>query len=314
MSRNCSGLQNRYLKPMKVRIYIITIVTSALLLVSCHDRRASDDQGRTSACWIYAMLTCIEREAALHGDSITLSRQWLMAKELEEQTEWAYFNANANLNHCCLSMRGVGPEAIRLIERYGLIPYQNEKTEITNSSVLERKLTLLARQALSLDDLHDRMKALLPQFTLSPHGAFYYLSMRYNPYQFAESIMYRQHWQFITSVSYREYGTTFPLEVADNSRHHEYLNMPIDSLTSRVMTSLRAGHAVYWEYGKRTADGLVTSDHAMAIVGLRKSKEGKTMLLCKNSYGKEWGRNGTCLVSIDDFKKKTSNVGVLLDE
>ena len=211
-------------------------------------------------------------------------------------------------------MRGVGPEAIRLIERYGLIPYQNEKTEITNSSVLERKLSLLAQQARSLDELHERMDALLPRFTLSQHGAFYYLSMRYNPYQFAESIMYRQHWQFITSVPYREYGTTFPLEVADNSRHHEFLNMPIDSLTSRVIASLRAGHAVYWEYGKRTADSLVTSDHAMAIVGLRKSKDGNMMLLCKNSYGKEWGKNGTCLISIDDFKKKTCNVGVLLNE
>ena len=298
---------------VKVKIIVILFVLS--LIVSCQERRASDDQGRTSACWIYAMLTCIEHEAALHGDSITLSRQWLMSKALEEQTEWEYFNENGNVNNNhSISMRGVGPEAIRLIERYGLIPYQNEKTEITNSNVLERKLSLLAQQVRSVDELRVRMKALLPQFTLSPRGAFYYLSMRYNPYQFAESIMYRQHWQFITSVPYHEYGTTFPLEVADNSRHHEYLNMPADSLTSRVMTSLRAGHAVYWEYGKRTADGLVTSDHAMAIVGLRKSKEGKTMLLCKNSYGKEWGRNGMCLISIDDFKKKTCNVGVLSNE
>ena len=309
---------------VKVNVKLIIILFVLSLIVSCQERRASDDQGRTSACWIYAMLTCIEHEAALHGDSITLSRQWLMTKALEEQTEWEYLVHNSQFtvhsskssifNSQTISMRGVGPEAIRLIERYGLIPYQNEKTEITNSSVLERKLSLLAQQARSLDELHERMDALLPRFTLSQHGAFYYLSMRYNPYQFAESIMYRQHWQFITSVSYREYGTTFPLEVADNSRHHEFLNMPIDSLTSRVIASLRAGHAVYWEYGKRTAEGLVTSDHAMAIVGLRKSKEGNMMLLCKNSYGKEWGKNGTCLISIDDFKKKTCNVGVLVNE
>ena len=273
------------------------------------------------------MLECVEHEAAKRGDSVQLSRQWLMTKELEEQTERAYFSSQFTVHssqftvhssqfivhNSQISLRGVGPEAVRLIERYGLIPYQNEKTEITKSSVVERKLMLLARQARSVDELRERMKDILPRFTISSHNAFYYLSMRYNPLQFAESIMYCQHWRFYASVPYHPYGEPFALEVADNYNHHEYMNVPIDTLTNMVLASLRKGHAVYWEYGKRTKDGSVSSDHAMAIVGIKGGEKGENNLkfVCKNSYGKKWGNKGYCLISIEDFKKKTCNVGIL---
>ena len=311
-------------------------------LCSCQEKRARDDQGKTAACWIYAMLECVEHEAAVRGDSVQLSRQWLMAKELEEQTQRLYLSnlrideltnsrsdglTNSRIVHTgnsgkgiagVVSMRGVGPEALRLIRQYGLVPYQNEKTEITNSSVLERKLALLASQARSLDELNDRMRELLPEFTttratVKKLPAFYYLSMRYNPLQFAESVMYYQHWHFYASVPYRPYGSNFALEVADNYNHHEYTNLPMDDITAMVLASLKEGHAVYWEYGRRTKDGLVTSDHAIAIVGLvhPKKHHGEPYLKCKNSYGKKWGNNGYCLVSLDEFKQNTCCVGVL---
>ena len=289
-------------------LIIVIVIVNVLVLSSCQEKRARDDQGQTSACWIYAMLECVECEAALRGDSVQLSRQWLMAKELEEQTRWCYFNERPTFGGVDggISLRGVGPEAVRLIERYGLIPYQNEKTEITNSQVISRKLALLAEQAKSLNDLQERMKDLLPRFTLSPHNAFYYLSMRYNPHQFAESVMYYQHWRFYASVPYHPYGYPFILEVPDNYNHHEYINLPIDSLTNKVIASLKAGHAVYWEKGNRSRDGLTTSSHAMAIVGLKGSA-----FVCKNSYGKKWGKNGYCLVSIENFKNTICNVGIL---
>lgn len=279
-----------------------------LVLSSCQERRAIDDQGKTSACWVYAMLTCIEHESAMRGDSVQLSRQWLVARELEEQTEKAYFGYQSGRvnHHSLISCRGVGPEVLQLIDRYGLVPYQNEKTEITKSSVLERKLSLLAGQAKSLEELREREKELLPQFSItSRNGAFYYFSQRYTPHQFAESIMYCQRWRFYASVPYHTYGETFALEVPDNYNDHGYINMPMDSIETKVLASLRAGHAVYWEYGRRTNDGLVTSDHAMAIVGIRNNK-----LLCRNSYGKDWGRHGYCLVSLDKFRKTTCNVGI----
>ncbi|MBP3750061.1 MAG: hypothetical protein ILA44_01070, partial [Prevotella sp.] len=176
--------KNKMLRGMIYRrLWLLTFLilhSSFFIFSSCQDKRARDDQGRTSACWIYAMLECVEHEACMRGDSIQLSRQWLMAKELEEQTVWHYLSDGKGAD---ISLRGVGPEVLRLIQIYGLVPYQHEKTQITRGSVTERKLQLLARQALSLDDLCERMTDMLPQFTTTrpttgKQPAFYYLSMR----------------------------------------------------------------------------------------------------------------------------------------
>ena len=280
------------------------------------------DQGNTSACWIYAMLTCIEREQAITGDTVILSRHWLIARGMEEHTRRIYqMHANGyditgpdKDRRMAFTMRGVGPEAIRLINRYGLIPYEYERTHVTNDRMAIRRLTQVATTATSPDDLEEKMHDILPQFTVARHTygsnspSFYYYSMRYTPQQFAASIMYHQQWQFYASEQMHPWGDTFALETPDNYRYHEYMNLPIDSIASMVMTSLRKGHPVYWEYGKRGR----TSDHAMAIIGIKHDKKThEPLLLCQNSYGLRWGNHGCCAVTLDYFKTHTSNVGIL---
>lgn len=290
------------------------------------------DQGHTSACWIYAMCACIEREQLRQGDSVTLSRQWLMSHELEEQTIEYYLTNGAH----DINMRGVGPEVLRLIHEYGLVPYVMERSCINNSRVLERKLKLLATPSSfpphkngedNLYSLKSKIEELLPHFTVAythpeppshfanaPHGwdseaSFYYYSMRYTPWQFAQSIMYDQQWRFYASSAFHPWHRPFALEVADNHRYHQFMNEPMPVLYNMVVRSLRQGHPVYWEYGRVSRQengGIATSDHAMAIVGIHKGK-----LLCLNSYGKDWGMHGYCLVSRRFFLNHTCDIGVV---
>jgi bleomycin hydrolase len=56
---------------------------------------------------------------------------------------------------------------------------------------------------------------------------------------------------------------------------------------------------------------ITTDQHAMAIVGLTKNKQGDTLFICKNSWGKQWGMNGYCLMSKEDFLINTILVGVV---
>ena len=332
------------------------------------------DQRHTEACWIYAMLACIEHEAKLSGDSVLLSRQWLLSRLMEEQTIQRFIiktqtsNDNNGLLHTfiksvdehvgrlcsplggLMGARGVGPDAIRLISTYGLVPYQHERSRINNSRVLERKLCLLAdrcaasmpshpndaQKQRALLELKKQLKELLPRFTISSplhstiteaasshissplpstggdgggSSSFYYLSMRYTPLQFAESVMYRQQWQWYASSPYHPYNTMFALEVPDNRRYHQYLNLPMKEIEARVIASLEGGHAVYWEMSRRRDAG--ASDHAMAIVGLTRDRKGRLAFLCLNSYGKEWGHNGYCTVSLSYFRHHTCNVGII---
>lgn len=379
---------------MTKRVFFIWVVVSGLLLTSCNRPSAGNeeavvsnsssplgglegayDQRHTEACWIYAMLACIEHEAKLSGDSVLLSRQWLLSRLMEEQTIQRFIiktqtsNDNNGLLHTftksvdehvgrlCSPLgglrgasRGVGPDALRLISTYGLVPYQHERSRINNSRVLERKLCLLAdrcaasmpshpndaQKQRALLELKKQLKELLPRFTISSplhttfteaasfhissplpstggdgggSSSFYYLSMRYTPLQFAESVMYRQQWQWYASSPYHPYNTMFALEVPDNRRYHQYLNLPMKEIEARVIASLEGGHAVYWEISRRRDAG--ASDHAMAIVGLTRDKKDRLAFLCLNSYGKKWGHNGYCTVSLSYFRHHTCNVGII---
>ena len=277
------------------------------------------------------MLTCIEHEQALKGDTVRLSRQWLIAQELREQTiaAWAaehsashssLFTRHSSLD---ISLRNVGPEALRLIETYGLVPYMQERTEVTNSNVTERKLQLLAEQARTEQELEQGMHDILPDFCVAypeallprrashsslvtPHSslaqsAFYFLSMRYTAAQFAESIMYDKTYRFYCSTDDEPYNTQVVLRDPDNRRHYTYYNITREEMYRRVVASLRAHHAVYMEYGEDHRSG-----HAMAIVGLKGS-----LLVCQNSYGHKWGNQGRCCISRQTFMDKVCNVGLI---
>lgn len=292
------------------------------------------DQGKSEACWIYAFCACVEHETALRADSVLLSRQWLMSHLMKEQTLERYEILSTEHvgalvqegGRGTLSMRGVGPDVVRLIDTYGLVPYQQERSRIDNSRVLQRKLSLLVSNAVArrqtLQQLEQRMESLLPCFTVMRHRklthdlpdseeeSFYYLSMRYTPYQFAESVMYYQHWQWYASEETHLWGERFALEVPDNRRYHEYVNVPMPRLLAMVKESLKQGHAVYWEYGREPSrqkqGGGAASDHAVAIVGM--TSDG---FLYLNSYGKKWGRGGYGIASEEYFIRHTCNVGII---
>ena len=68
--------------------------------------------------------------------------------------------------------------------------------------VLIKKIKLLREQNNDKKVLYSHMADLLPRFTVvdynplekNAEGSFYYYSMRYSPKQFAESVMYRIHY------------------------------------------------------------------------------------------------------------------------
>ncbi len=289
------------------------------------------DQKHTEACWIYAFCACVEHEAALRGDSVLLSRQWLMAHLMEEQTLERYeiLSDKERLEEGgrgTISMRGVGQDVLRLINNYGLVPYQQERSRFNSSRVLERKLELMTADAVvhkqNRKQLLERIEPLMPRFTVARHTksthdieddateSFYYLSMRYTPQQFAESVMYYQKWRWYVSEQTHAWNTKVALEVPDNRRYCQYVNKPMKELLSMVRESVRQGHAVYWEYGKEETTqpmgGGASSDHAMAIVEVRNGG-----FLCRNSYGSNWGHHGYCIISDDFFIKHTCNVGIV---
>ena len=79
------------------------------------------DQGRSELCWAYAMLSTIETERLEMGDSVNLSPDYLARLWLQEQAR-ACFLTRGRVG---VSLRGMAPMALRLMERYGVEPYDS---------------------------------------------------------------------------------------------------------------------------------------------------------------------------------------------
>lgn len=177
-----------------------------------------------------------------------------------------------------------------------------------------KKIKLLREQNDDKEVLYSRLKDLLPRFTVidfnplekNAKGFFYYYSMRYSPIQFAESIMYRIHYDWYAYNGDKKRGERFVLDDPDNRQQYEYVNISYKEMYEKVVASVKSGHAVYWEYGENHS-----SSHAMAIVGLKKYRKNVgESLICLNSYGTEWGNNGKCIISPQYFISHTCNIGV----
>lgn len=282
------------------------------------------DQGTTSVCWIHAMLACIETERIeQYNDSLVFSVDWLLDHLNTENALrqsllkhgngiTGYFRNTAYMGG---STRATGPDALRLIEHYGLQ---------TNNVRGGRS------------------------------GGFYLYGMHYTPEQFANSVYKKGDWTFYTSFSHHPYGKPFVLEIPDNYRFNEFMNVTPDSLLLLTVQSLLAHHPVYWE-GKnpesfitgndlmRVADveaflhdiptrqtlkeqgilptpassrrqklfegNVLTDDHAMAIVGIGCTSMREPYFILKNSWGKQWGRQGCCRLPFKDFLLNTMLVG-----
>lgn len=290
------------------------------------------DQEKTSACWIYAYLACVETERIEHyGDSMNLSPYWMIYHMLKEQAAECYLTQGKKE----ITERGIGPEAERLLKEYGIVPWSNFKpSDGINSSVMVRSLSAIVKTSVhsrkGLTAVSDATVDALPHLPHNLHDGFYLYGAHYTPQEFARSLLNGITTEWLTSYTHHAFNEPFVLEVPDNTRLHKVMNVPIDTLFHKTIAALKHHHPVFWEgemeYKKYSISHntnvqekrqkafetfQVRDQHAMAIIGLTKDKNGDPILICKNSWGKEWGKNGFHLMSKEEFLINTVMVGVM---
>ena len=135
-----------------------------------------------------------------------------------------------------------------------------------------------------------------------------------------------------TSFTHHPFYAECKLELPDDKVDGIYLNLPIDSLMSLLVSTLHDGHTVIWEgdiseRGFSQQQGLAllspdisttqasrqkefenkktTDDHVMHIVGIATNEEGKRFFLAKNSWGKSGRFRGYIFLSEEYVKLKT---------
>lgn len=293
------------------------------------------NQGNNSLCWAYAMLATLESEHIMRGDSVNLSVAYVTRMMLQEKAI-EYYLSKARKPIC---MRGMAPMLLHYINKYGAIPYDSyEDQEELDMRVLCRKVEYLCRNAIAqqigitelknrLNQLFDDTMGCLPAHTVHMLGA------EYTPTEFAHSICSPNEYEALTSFTHHPFGERFALETPDNQTGATFLNVPIDQLMQYIRKAIRQGHPVCWEGDisepgfQNPQQGFVdvkpsqtpvtqasrqrefeslrtTDDHVMEIIGMF-CKNNHYYYVCRNSWGKLWGKSGNIYLSENYIRLKT---------
>ena len=287
------------------------------------------NQGMTEACWIYAFLACIETERMEHyNDSVNLSPFWLMRSLLMEQASEKYLSQGA----LPISVRGVGPDAERLLREYGIVQWDAYCPDSVNSRELQERINEEVNDAISnrkkLHSLNKNVDKILPYVPQNIRNGFFLKGTHFTHKQYCDSLLAGINVKWLTSYTHHPYGEPFVIELPDNFRRHAIMNVEIDDFYLLVVNALKERHPVFWE-GKtprnetapigndvvnlrqQAFESFQTTDqHTMAIVGLNQDKDGEISFICKNSWGQGWGMNGYCLMSKEEFLINTILVGI----
>lgn len=290
------------------------------------------NQGRSSLCWAYAMLATIETEHIMRGDSVNLSPAYVARMFLKEQVDACYLSKGKRT----ITTRGMMPQLVRLIQTYGLMPYDSYHTD-ANINATARKLRgsiyAAASNGAGIRHTRDMTDDILDN-TVSPLPRHVYMySMEYTPLEFAHSVCMPDEYQAITSFTHLSMHKKVVLEVPDNYDKERFINIPLDQMMGIIEKSLRSGHPVCWEgdmseegfsfangiadvrEGKRMASQQArqkefealrtTDDHCMAIIGIAHDGKGRKYFICKNSWGTDNPYGGLMYMSFDYARLKT---------
>ncbi|MCD8297892.1 MAG: cysteine protease [Prevotella sp.] len=289
------------------------------------------DQGRSSLCWAYAMLATIESEHIMQGDSVNLSVAYIARKMLLQEAERYYFAQGRDT----ISLRGVAPMLIDMIEEYGIMPYEAYHSDC-NFNVVSRKVAAtskgITQKRRGLPSLNKSMQDLLDDIINPVPNNVYMFSVRYTPIEFAHSVCMKDEYVALTSFTHKPFYEDIILSLPDNKRGYKFYNVPIDTLVDRVENAIQSGHCVCWEgditepgfsFERGTArlesgtevtqearqrtfeDFSTTDDHCMEIVGLAHDDTGAEYFICKNSWGTNNPYKGLMYMSLDYFRLKT---------
>lgn len=264
-------------------------------------------QGHTPFCWAYAMLAAIETDRIVIGDSVNLSPQWIARAYVADQV------MEGKVRRPRLS--ATLPEAFWIMQHYGIVSWDSYNPR-QNMGIALSSLDNISPAA--SDDVRRRRleRALDTAFGPPPLSVFMY-GAQYTPLQFAQSIAMPDEWTAYTSIPGQPYGKMVIPDIPDNTRRHSAMNISPDDMLRTVYKSLRQGHPVAWEgdmsperpstvyHPERQRQqlmnaGLITDDHAMAIIGTGRTS-GERYLIMKNS----WGGTGRYYMTETEFLLST---------
>ena len=235
-------------------------------------------QDTTQVCWAYAMLSTIETEHIVRGDSVHLSVPFVY-RAMEQDTE------------APSSKRGMGITAVNLIQRHGLVPYDAMRSIDTPRP----RLAFMYGVEYTLQEF--------ARSVCAPDEYIGLMSDDDEPYGEMVVPQWKDNWEQNALLNMPMDSLLVIAERAINTGHGVCWEGDI----SECGFNWQEGYAVdsWW-------NGRTTDDHCMAIVGLGHDDAGEHYFIMKNSWGTKNPYEGLMFLSYGYFMKKT--VAVFLNK
>jgi bleomycin hydrolase len=261
----------------------IIFILFSLSLVACSHRDDSftvevlnaytpvKNQGKSNLCWAYAMLSTIETEHIMKGDSVELSVAWV-ARMMERDSLAPY------------KKRGVALTLIREIERYGLVPHYAMRTA---EDIPPRFAFLLGAQYTPLEFAHS---VCAPDEYIGIGSDDAYEPFTYYTFNSPDN------WHGAKLLNLPADSLLAVTERAIRQHHGVCWEGDVSE------------RGFDWQQGvarPSLISGFTTDDHCMAIVGIAHDADGQPYFVMKNSWGTSNARGGLLYMSFDYFRSKT---------
>lgn len=302
------------------------------------------DQQTDELGWLYAMLATIETEHIGRGDSVNLSPAYVARMLLQEQVDRSYLSSQSILANddgevYTMTLSGTLPQLVRLIQTYGLMPYDSYHSDSllqVAAAKLEWMIATEASQGKSILQVRQDAAALLDNAINPLPRHVYMYRMEYTPLEFAHSVCMPDEYVAVTSLAHEPMYRRVPLPVLENRDNALFLNLPLDRMMRLIERSVRGGHPVCWQgnmdedvfsqeegvgdvaKGKRRCtqqqrqrafeQNRFSHDHAMAIIGIARSKDGRPFFVCKDSRGTKNPYGGLVYLSFDYVRMYTTTI------
>lgn len=228
-------------------------------------------QGASQLCWAYAMLSAIETEHIMRGDSVHLSVAYV-EKMMEQEPS------------APSTKRGMGQTLLNLIEKYGIVPYESMRT----TDIPAPKWAFMYG-----------MQYTPQEFARSICAPGEYVGLgttnRHPYYELFEPDV-PDNWEHNKLLNLPADSLLSATVWAVSEGHGVCWEGDISEM------------GFDWKQGVARLsfiNGSTTDDHCMAVVGLARDVDGERYFIMKNSWGKDNAYKGLMYMHFGYFLKKT---------
>ena len=213
------------------------------------------NQANSGTCWSFAGVGFLESELLRMGKGeYDLSEMYIVRRNYEDKAV-KYARLHGNLN---FAAGGSFADVVETLDDYGVVPEkeytgleygeENHKHGEIDNLLSEYMKGVIANKNKKLSPVWFKgYNGILDAYFGEKPSSFQYDGKTYTPQSFATSLgLKADNYISLSSFTHHDFYTQFPIEVPDNWRWANSINLPLDEFIESIDNAIMNGYTVAW--------------------------------------------------------------------